>query len=255
VKTVNPEWEENFEFVVSSDDRYNADLIFQCFDKSEALARRAAEWEETFEFAVSSDDRYNTDLIFQCFDKDVMGSDDDLGRFTIPVWCAFEEEDKPGEIELEVYLEEANVPGLHAALPAGNKPRGTLIEQMDAKTARDTRRVDREERAKVEAWEKGFEESARLRFNRASEIQLRKQLRRDAKIAAGVTWREYPKLPDRASEIQLRKQLRRDAKIAAGLDPETLRDSEDDEDLDELDPETLRDSEDDEDLDESLSEP
>ena len=33
MKTVNPEWEETFDFAVSSDDRYNADLVFQCFDK------------------------------------------------------------------------------------------------------------------------------------------------------------------------------------------------------------------------------
>ena len=41
------------------------------------------EWNEKMEFKVSRDDRKNTDIIFQCFDKDVMGEDDDMGKFRI----------------------------------------------------------------------------------------------------------------------------------------------------------------------------
>jgi hypothetical protein len=155
------------------------------------------EWDERFDFAVSSDDRYNADVVFQCFDKDVMGSDDDLGRFVIPcarlpagiayrTWSTFEEETHTGEVEVEILLQEATVPGLQGIVPDGKKPRGSLIEQAEAKETRDRRRVEREESEKVAAWEKGFEEAARQRFNRASELQLRRQLRRDAKIAAGL---------------------------------------------------------------------
>ena len=41
------------------------------------------EWNEKMEFRISSDDRINADIVFQCFDKDLLGHDDDMGRFTI----------------------------------------------------------------------------------------------------------------------------------------------------------------------------
>lgn len=43
------------------------------------------EWNEKMEFKISPDDRINADIIFQCFDKDLLGHDDDMGRFTIPI--------------------------------------------------------------------------------------------------------------------------------------------------------------------------
>jgi hypothetical protein len=43
------------------------------------------EWNEKMEFRISPDERINADIVFQCFDKDLLGHDDDMGRFTIPL--------------------------------------------------------------------------------------------------------------------------------------------------------------------------
>ena len=70
---------------VSSDPYVVVQLGAQTKKTWPKLKTLSPEWNERFEFRVSADERVNASLVFQCFDKDLMGHDDDMGRFTVPL--------------------------------------------------------------------------------------------------------------------------------------------------------------------------
>jgi ankyrin repeat protein/tetratricopeptide (TPR) repeat protein len=158
------------------------------------------EWNEKFEFKVSKDDRINSEIVFQCFDKDIMGDDDDMGKFTIKmmqlpvaqayrVWKQFDDaENFPGDVEIEILLLEDNPPGPKLEF-ADSAPRGTLIEQMEEKQKRDTMRDERAQKAADIEADEAARNKARARINKASLKKIEREKRREAKIAAGL-WKE-----------------------------------------------------------------
>ena len=158
------------------------------------------EWNEKFEFKVSKDDRINSEIVFQCFDKDIMGDDDDMGKFTIKmmqlpvaqayrVWKQFDDaENFPGDVEIEILLIEDNPPGPKLEF-ADSAPRGTLLEQMEEKQKRDTMRDERVQKAADIEADEAARNKARARINKASLKKIEREKRREAKIAAGL-WKE-----------------------------------------------------------------
>ena len=71
-------------------------LQFGAEKKKTKVVKRTVnpQWDEKFQFSYTEDDRKNGVLVLQCFDKDVMGDDDNMGRLTVrlqdlPVWQAY----------------------------------------------------------------------------------------------------------------------------------------------------------------------
>ena len=169
------------------------------------------EWNEKFEFKVSKDDRINSEIVFQCFDKDIMGDDDDMGKFTIKlmqipvaqayrVWKQFDDaENFPGDVEIEVLLTEENPPGPKLEF-ANEAPRGTLLEQMEEKQKRDKMREERMQKAADLDADEAARNKARARINKASLKKIEREKRREAKIAAGL-WKEGDPDDDDANDF------------------------------------------------------
>ena len=155
------------------------------------------EWNENFEFKVTKDDRRNSEIVFQCFDKDVMGDDDNMGRFSIKmmqlpvgqkyrVWHDFEDVDNfPGEIEIEILVIEDDPPGPKLEF-ADDVPRGSLLVQMEEKRKRDAMREAREKKAADEEADDAARSRARKRINRASKRKVERERKQAAKVAAGI---------------------------------------------------------------------
>jgi len=155
------------------------------------------EWNEKMEFRVSKDDRKNSEVVFQCFDKDVMGDDDDMGRFTIKllqlpvgqafrVWKQFDDADNfPGEIEIEVLLIEEDAPGPKLEFE-DEAPRGSLLVQMEEKEKRDAMRAARANKEADQDADQAAMDKARKKINKASIRKIEREKRREAKIAGGL---------------------------------------------------------------------